>query len=42
MVDGKKMSKTLGNFYTLDDLEKEFNSENKSVLYRAIRLSFIS
>lgn len=42
MVEGKKMSKSLGNFYTLDNLEKEFKLENKSVLYRAIRLSFIS
>jgi len=42
MVDGKKMSKSLGNFYTLNDLEEKFKSENKSVLYRAIRLSFIS
>ncbi len=41
MVDGKKMSKSLWNFYTLEDLEKKFESENKSVLYRAIRLSFI-
>jgi len=42
MVEGKKMSKSLGNFYTLDDLEKKFNWEKESVLYRAIRLSFIS
>jgi len=42
LVDGKKMSKSLGNFYTLEDLEKKFTSTNKSVLYRAIRLSFIS
>ena len=41
MVEGKKMSKSLWNFYTLEDLEKEFESENKSVLYRAIRLAFI-
>jgi len=41
MVDGKKMSKSLWNFYTLEDLEEKFSSENKSVLYRAIRLSFI-
>ena len=41
MVDGKKMSKSLWNFYTLEDLEKKFKSEDKSVLYRAIRLSFI-
>jgi cysteinyl-tRNA synthetase len=42
LVDGKKMSKSLGNFYTLNDLEKEFIDESKTVLYRAIRLSFIS
>ncbi len=41
MVDGKKMSKSLWNFYTLQNLENKFKSENKSVLYRAIRLSFI-
>ena len=41
MVDGKKMSKSLWNFYTLKDLENKFKKENKSVLYRAIRLSFI-
>ncbi len=41
MVDGKKMSKSLWNFYTLEDLEEKFKIEDKSVLYRAIRLSFI-
>jgi cysteinyl-tRNA synthetase len=41
LVDGKKMSKSLGNFYTLDDLEKKFSDINSSVLYRAIRLSFM-
>lgn len=42
LVDWKKMSKSLGNFYTLNDLENKFKTENKSILYRAIRLSFIS
>jgi cysteinyl-tRNA synthetase len=42
MVDGKKMSKSLGNFYTLEDLEEKFSDTNKSVLYRAIRLGFIN
>lgn len=42
LVDGKKMSKSLGNFYTLNDLENKFKDTNRSVLYRAIRLSFIS
>ena len=42
MVDGKKMSKSANNFYTLRDLEEKFSSVNKSVLYRAIRLGFIN
>jgi cysteinyl-tRNA synthetase len=42
MVDGKKMSKSLGNFYTLKDLEEKFSSIPKSLLYRAIRLGFIN
>jgi len=42
MVNGKKMSKSLWNFYTLRDLEEKFSNENKSVLYRAIRLSFLN
>jgi cysteinyl-tRNA synthetase len=42
MVDGKKMSKSLGNFYTLNDLEEKFSNTNKSLLYRAIRLSFMN
>jgi cysteinyl-tRNA synthetase len=42
MVDGKKMSKSLKNFYTLNDIEDKFEEVNKSVLYRAIRLSFIN
>ncbi len=41
-VDGKKMSKSLNNFYTLKDLEEKFSNIPKSVLYRAIRLSFIN
>ena len=42
MVDGKKMSKSEWNFYTLEDIENKFSSTNKSVLYRAIRLWFIN
>lgn len=40
MVDWKKMAKSDWNFYTLKDIEKEFSTINKSLLYRAIRLSF--
>lgn len=40
-VDGKKMSKSLNNFYTLEDLEKKYNDVNKDILFRAIRLTFI-
>jgi cysteinyl-tRNA synthetase len=42
MVDSKKMSKSLGNFYTLKDLEEKFSSVNKNILYRALRLAFIN
>jgi len=53
MVDGKKMSKSLWNFYTLKDLEEKFDPHpsplpkgegtvSRSVLYRAIRLGFIN
>ncbi len=42
MVDGKKMSKSLWNFYTLKDLEEKFNKIDESSLYRAIRLSFMN
>ena len=42
MVDGKKMSKSLGNFYTLRDLEEKFPNVAKDVLYSAIRLNFIN
>ncbi len=42
MVEWKKMSKSLWNFYTLRDVEKRFPDINKSILYRAIRLSFIN
>ena len=41
-VDGKKMSKSEKNFYTLKDLEQKFKKINKSVLYRWIRLNFIN
>jgi len=42
MVGGKKMSKSLGNFYNLRDIEKEFSQTKPELLYRALRLSFIS
>jgi len=41
MVDGKKMSKSLGNFYTLKDIEEKYKTTNTSILYRALRLLFI-
>ena len=46
-VDGKKMSKSLKNFYTLRDLEDlleawKLNIKDKSILYRSIRLSFLN
>lgn len=41
-VDGKKMSKSLNNFYTLDDLEKKYKDVTVNVLHRAIRLTFIA
>jgi cysteinyl-tRNA synthetase len=37
LVDGKKMSKSLGNMYTLSDIENKF-PEKKNVLYRAFRM----
>ena len=42
MVDGKKMSKSLGNFYTLRDLEEKFTDIPKDILYSAIRLNFMN
>lgn len=42
MVDGKKMSKSLWNFYTLRDLEEKFSNVTKEILYSAIRLNFIN
>ncbi len=42
MVDGKKMSKSLGNFYNLRDIEEKFSDISPTVLYRSIRLSFIN
>lgn len=41
-IDWKKMSKSLNNFYTLKDLEEKYSEISKSVLFRAIRLSYIS
>lgn len=40
MVDGKKMSKSLWNFYTLRDIEAKYKDDPR--LYRAIRLGFIN
>jgi len=37
LVDGKKMSKSLGNVYRLQDLEHKF-PEKKHLLYRAFRM----
>jgi len=42
MVDWKKMAKSAWNFYTISDLESKFSHVNKSVLHRAIRLSFMA
>ncbi len=43
MVDGKKMSKSLWNFYTLRDIEEKFVWKvSESVLFRSMRLSFIN
>ena len=54
MVDGKKMSKSANNFYTLNDLEEKYSPHpnplpggegikvSRDVLHRAIRLSFIN
>lgn len=41
-IDWKKMSKSLNNFYTLKDLEEKYSKISKSVLFRALRLSYIS
>jgi cysteinyl-tRNA synthetase len=41
-VDGKKMSKSANNFYTIKDLEEKFSNINRSILYRSIRISFMS
>lgn len=44
LVWGKKMSKSLGNFYTLRDIEEKYSQEilESRVLYRALRLSFFA
>ncbi len=42
MVDWKKMSKSSNNFYRIIDLEEKYPTINRSVLYRAIRLSFMN
>gem|GEM_PF-1865718 len=36
------MSKSLGNFYTLKDLEEKFEKTPKNILYRALRIGFIN
>jgi len=41
LVGGKKMSKSLNNFYTLRDIENHFSSIDKKILFRAVRLSFL-
>lgn len=41
-VDNKKMSKSANNFYTIRNLEEKFSNISKSILYRAIRLSFMN
>lgn len=42
MVDGKKMAKSANNFYRLKDLEEKYSHIKSSILYRAIRLSFMN
>ncbi|MDD2907478.1 MAG: cysteine--tRNA ligase [Candidatus Gracilibacteria bacterium] len=42
MVDGKKMAKSANNFYRIKDLEEKYSDVKPSVLYRAIRLSFMN
>ncbi len=37
LVDGKKMSKSLGNFYRLQDIENKF-PDKKQLIYRAFRM----
>jgi len=36
------MAKSANNFYTLRDIEKKYENISKSLLYRAIRLSFMN
>jgi cysteinyl-tRNA synthetase len=42
MVDGKKMAKSANNFYRIKDLEEKYSNIKPSILYRAIRLSFMN
>jgi len=42
MVGGKKMSKSLKNFYTLRDIEEHFSEIDRDTLYRGVRLSFLN
>lgn len=41
-VDGKKMSKSANNFYTILDLEEKYKDISSSILYRSIRLCFMN
>lgn len=41
-VDGRKMSKSANNFYTLADLEKKYSDVDSSDLMRAVRLWFVN
>lgn len=42
MVDGKKMSKSLNNFYTIKDIEEKYEHISKDILYRSLRLLFLN
>jgi len=42
MIGGKKMSKSLKNFYTLRDIEEHFSDIDQDILFRAVRLSFLN
>lgn len=41
MVDGKKMSKSLNNFYKLTDIEEKFSDISQKLVHRGVRLSFL-
>lgn len=42
MVNGKKMSKSANNFYTLKNIKDNFADIDDSVLFRAVRFSFMN